>query len=130
MRTPGLPEVPYRQVRCIQLARWKEWQSGGRSFHLSSGVISEKLHQSFLLQNGAFTTNNGASCLEVKDGSTDDGTLVQIADCVDGNENQQWYYTSSDNMFVTFFFLSFLDWLTMGDVRIGFDGRSRESAFS
>ncbi|TFY59558.1 hypothetical protein EVG20_g7741 [Dentipellis fragilis] len=41
---------------------------------------------------------NNTQCLDVKDGDDVDGNLVQLWECVDGNTNQQWYYTGDKRL--------------------------------
>lgn len=53
-------------------------------------------NQAWLFTGGAVTIFNQTKCLDVKDSVDADGTLVQLWDCVEGNTNQQWYYTTDN----------------------------------
>ncbi|KAG7086877.1 hypothetical protein E1B28_002797 [Marasmius oreades] len=43
-------------------------------------------------ESGRITTFSGTKCLDVRDGLTTNGNLVQVWSCVNGNTNQLWQY--------------------------------------
>lgn len=53
-------------------------------------------NQGWLFTGGTVTIFNGTKCLDVKDGVDADGTPIQLWDCIEGNTNQQWYYTTDN----------------------------------
>ena len=53
-------------------------------------------NQDWTFSNGQVSIFNGAMCLDVVNGVNQDGTRLQVWDCVPGNANQQFYYTSDN----------------------------------
>ena len=53
-------------------------------------------NQDWVFSNGQVTIFNGTQCLDVINGVDQDGTHLQVYDCVSGNSNQQFYYTGDN----------------------------------
>ena len=57
---------------------------------------SNAANQAWTFSGGQVQIYGGSKCLDVKDGVNQDGTHLQIYDCISYNSNQQWYYTSDN----------------------------------
>ena len=53
-------------------------------------------NQDWTFANGQVSIFNGTQCLDVINGANNDGTHLQVWDCISGNTNQQWYYTTDN----------------------------------
>lgn len=50
-------------------------------------------NQDWTFRGGQVQIFGGSKCLDVTDGVNQDGTRLQVWDCISYNTNQQWFYT-------------------------------------